>query len=440
MGSNPTPSAIPMVIRLGIVKMVMVRAIKGTKDILPGEVSRWHLIESAARETFGNFGYEEIRTPMFEETELFIRGIGEATDVVAKEMYTFSDRSGNSLTLRPEMTAPVVRACIEHHLEHDRTPLRLYYMGPMFRYERPQKGRFRQFHQIGAEVIGSDHPAIEAEAIEMLLLMLERLQINGSELDVNSIGCSQCRPAYLDLLRSQVFSRLENFCIDCRDRATRNVLRVLDCKQESCQLEIDCLAVISDHLCWECRNHFQDFRAWLDKKDIRFRHRPRLVRGLDYYEKTTFEITSPLLGAQNALAGGGRYDGLSVMLGGKPFKGFGFAMGLERLVLALPEKMAQECSHPPEIHILPLSPEAVEKASLTASKFRRMGVKCLLDYQDRSIKSGLRSADRSGAHWALILGEDELRTGLWQLKDLKGQGQRAISEGELFQMFATGKT
>ncbi len=416
----------------------MVRAVKGTKDILPEEMPRWQLIESTARNIFATFGFEEIRTPLFEETELFHRGIGEATDVVSKEMYTFPDRSGNSLTLRPEMTASVVRATIEHRLELYRNPLRLFYIGPMFRYERPQKGRYRQFHQIGAEVIGSDHPAIEAEAIEMLLLLLERLQVRGSELVINSIGCPSCRPDFLNLLRNAVSEKLERFCADCRDRSSRNVLRVLDCKQETCQEPIESLPAISDHLCEGCRSHFLQFRSWLEKRRVPYQVRSRLVRGLDYYEKTTFEISNGLLGAQNALAGGGRYDGLSALLGGKPSKGFGFAMGMERLVLALPEEAVKESSSTPELCLVPLGEKALEVAAGVASKIRQAGKGCYLEYEARSLKAALRSADRIRARWALILGDNELQTGQWVLKDLTAQTQRLITETELLEACASG--
>lgn len=412
----------------------MVRAIKGTKDILPLEMPHWYAMEEAARRTFTRFGYEEIRTPIFEETELFARGIGEATDVVSKEMYTFPDRSGNSLTLRPEMTACVVRAYLENHLDRYKNPLRLFYMGPMFRYERPQKGRFRQFHQVGAEVIGTDHPAVEAEAIEMLLLMLERLGVCDCELVVNSIGCRSCRPAYLETLRQAVTARLDRFCPDCQDRSTRNVLRILDCKREECQPEIAALPEISNHLCPPCRSHFENFLLQLQAKQISYRHVPRLVRGLDYYERTTFEITHGRLGAQNALAGGGRYDGLSEMLGGKAFHGFGFAMGLERLSLALPEKAVDPYRHVPDVCILPLGDQAWPPASRILSRLRRLDLYCHMDYEDRSLKAGLRNADRLGAGWALILGDEELQSGKWQLKNLREQSQQTLSEDELYRL------
>src|SRR2546426_2121767 len=320
----------------------MIKAIRGTRDLLPPETALWNFVEAAVRDVFRVYNFHEIRTPIFEETQLFARSVGEETDIVGKEMYTWQDRGraesdrGQSLTLRPENTAGVVRAYIEHKL-WDRGLNKLYYIGPQFRRERPQKGRYRQFYQIGAEVLGSDHPAIDAEVLEMLLLFLERVGINSFTLLLNSVGDSKCRPEYIKALRRALGSVKSTMCADCQRRAETNPLRVLDCKVEADQPIIAKLPSILDHLCPECRQHFDRVLGELKQRGIPYEITPRLVRGLDYYTRTTFEITSGALGAQNALLGGGRYDGLSEMIGGPPAPGIGFSIGEDRLVLAVEE-------------------------------------------------------------------------------------------------------
>jgi histidyl-tRNA synthetase len=409
----------------------VIRAIKGTRDILPPESTLWNKVEATAREIFECYGFSEIRTPIFESTELFARGVGENTDIVSKEMYTFSDRDEKSLTLRPEGTAPIVRAYIEHQLQQEPQLQKLYYLGPMFRRERPQKGRYRQFHQIGAEVLGSDNPAIEAEVLEMLQLFLDRIGICGHHLLVNSIGCSNCRPRFLESLKGALAGVQENLCQDCRQRIQTNPLRVLDCKVESCQPFIESLPEISEFLDEGCRQHFQKFLSYLKGRGIEFRVMPRLVRGLDYYTRTTFEITSDALGSQNTLIGGGRYDGLAEALGGAPTKGFGFALGLERILLVLLQAGKVATVSSPTLFLAPVGEASFEKAVLIARDLRLKGVYCALDFETRSLKSAMRLANKLQATYVLIIGDSELQTGKFQLRSMSDGKQIAVSEQEI---------
>jgi len=414
----------------------MIRAIKGTRDILPPETTLWDRVESSAREILELYSFSEIRTPIFEATELFARGVGVDTDIVLKEMYTFEDRDEKSLTLRPEGTAPVVRSVIENRLFQESGILKLYYLGPMFRRERPQKGRYRQFHQIGAEVLGSDNPAIEAEILEMLLLFLERIGIGNHALLINSIGCRECRPRYLERLKEELNLKRDQLCGDCQRRATSNPLRVLDCKVEGCQPLIESLPVITDFLGPECQQPFEKFQSYLDQRGISYTRVPRLVRGLDYYTRTTFEITSQSLGAQNTLIGGGRYDGLSEALGGGPLPGFGFALGLERVLLVLQEAASSVPVLAPQLFLAPLGEVAFEQAALLARDLRRRGVKCFLDFEPRSLKSAMRLANRLGAEFVLMLGEAELKSGMYPLKRMSSGEQREVGLGEIYEWIA----
>ena len=402
----------------------------GTRDLLPDEIGRWQFIEQAARDIFGRYGFSEIRTPLIEATELFARSIGQDTDIVGKEMYTFRDQSGKSITLRPEATASVVRAYAQHTMYRGAGTTRLYYLGPMFRHEKKQKGRWRQFYQIGAEVLGSDHPAIEVETIEMVISLLEMLEVKV-QLLVNSVGCSRCRPQYIELLRAELQRVAGHLCEDCRRRSVSNALRVLDCKVESCQPYIDKLPRITDHLCEECSRHFDLFRKHLAMAAIPFEVTPRLVRGLDYYVRTAFEIVSAGLGAQNALAGGGRYDGLSEVLGGPPVSGFGFAMGLDRLVMLLPESLSSRWVEAADLFLAYMGGRAFERALELARSFRREGFRCGLDFSGGSLKSQLRLANRLNARHVLIMGEDELASGRYLLKDLSDSSQRLLEPEEV---------
>ncbi len=410
---------------------IVIKAIKGTRDILPPESALWIRVENTAREIFDLYGFSEIRTPIFESTELFARGVGEDTDIVSKEMYTFEDRDEKSLTLRPEGTAPVVRAYLEHQLQQDSQVVKLYYLGPMFRRERPQKGRYRQFHQIGAEVLGSDNPAIEAEILELLLLFLKRMGINDHQLLVNSIGCSNCRPRFLKELKAALATKRELLCSDCQRRSQVNPLRVLDCKVEACQPIIESLPKITEFLDAECREHFNKFLGYLGDRGIAFQVVPRLVRGLDYYMRTTFEITSQTLGGQNTLIGGGRYDGLAEALGGAPAKGFGFALGLERILLLLQYIEGFGASPAPEVFLAPLGAAAFDKATLLARDLRQQGVRCALDFETRSLKSAMRLANKLQSRYVLILGDTELQTGKYQLKRMIDGHQIEVDEDEI---------
>jgi histidyl-tRNA synthetase len=406
----------------------------GTRDILPDEIHRWHLIEDQARRIFALYGFEEIRTPLFEATELFARGIGGETDIVQKEMYTFEDQSGRSITLRPEATASVVRAYNEHHMGRGSGLTRLYYLGPMFRHEKKQKGRWRQFYQVGAEVLGSDHPAIEAEVIEMVLALLEPLGVK-SRLLINSVGCGDCRPRYVEVLREAVLKDLSLFCEDCRRRAETNTLRVLDCKVESCQPYIDRLPRITDYLCQQCSEHFAKFKEYLDEARIEYDIAPRLVRGLDYYVRTAFEIVSDELGAQNAIVGGGRYDGLSEILGGPPVHGFGFALGLDRLIMIVPDDALRDSASRPDLFLVSLGDAALRRVSALARALRQEGVSCRLEFDGGSLRSQMRLANKLGARHVLIVGETELTSDRYTIKSMEDSRQWDASLPELVQYF-----
>jgi histidyl-tRNA synthetase len=409
--------------------------VPGTRDILPGETWRWQLAEECARQIFIQYGFVEIRTPIMEPTELFARGIGGDTDIVGKEMYTFEDRSGKSITLRPEATASVVRAYIQNTMYRGAGLTKLYYIGPMFRHEKKQKGRWRQFYQIGAEVLGSDHPAIEAEVIEMVLSMIGSLKVE-TRLLINSVGCANCRPAYIQLLRQSLAGVLQHLCEDCRRRAETNSLRVFDCKVESCQPYIQKLPMITNHLCQDCTNHFSMFRGYLEEAGIRYEIVPRLVRGLDYYVRTAFEIVSGELGAQNALAGGGRYDGLSEVLGGPPAKGFGFALGLDRLVMLLPDAVATEARYRPVIFLAYIGDRAFRQMLAIARSLRRQKKYCYFDFAGGSLKSQMRLANKVHAPYVLIIGDDELAKGKFKLKRLEDSAQWDVTLDELPSLLA----
>jgi histidyl-tRNA synthetase len=408
----------------------------GTRDLLPDEIGHWQLVEDRARQIFAQYGFREIRTPILEATELFARGIGGDTDIVGKEMYTFEDQSGKSITLRPEATASVVRAYAQHAMYRGAGLAKMYYIGPMFRHEKKQKGRWRQFYQIGAEVLGSDHPAIEAEVIEMVLQLLASVKVSARLL-INSVGCSNCRPGYVKLLREELRRHLPQLCDDCRRRTETNPLRVLDCKVESCQPYIQALPRITDHLCKECADHFAAFRSHLEDAGIGYEIVPRLVRGLDYYVRTAFEIVSGDLGSQNALLGGGRYDGLSEILGGPPVQGFGFAMGLDRLVMVLPDQVGAATDWKPEVFVAFLGEAAFTKALSIVRTLRRRGWSAYLEFTGGSLKSQLRLANKLNAGHVLIVGEAELASGKYQVKRMADSAQWESSLPELTDYLVT---
>ncbi|WP_233189431.1 histidine--tRNA ligase [Geothermobacter hydrogeniphilus] len=393
-------------------------------DILPADSPVWQELEETARRVFSTYGFREIRVPVVEKTELFCRSIGEATDIVEKEMYTFTDKGGHSLTLRPEGTAPVMRAFIQHKL-HAADPIaKLYYCGPMFRHERPQKGRYRQFHQIGAEVIGVDDPKIDAQLLAMLVNYFDEVSIDDVELQINSLGCPECRPGYRQALVTFIEQRLDSLCDDCRRRYRNNPLRTLDCKVPGCrQATLDAPSVL-DHLCGGCEDHFARVRRYLKNLRLPFAVNPRMVRGLDYYCKTTFELLTNRLGSQSAVAAGGRYDGLIRQLGGPDLPGIGFAMGLERLVLL---KETADREHPaPALFIAGLGEAAADEAFRLMSLMQRSGIEVEMDYQGRSLKAQLRRADKLGAAQVLIIGEDELARGSAQLRTMADGSQQEV--------------
>ena len=409
----------------------MIRAVKGTRDILPPASAAWNHVETTAREVFRTYNYQEIRTPLFEETALFARGVGEDTDIVGKEMYTWEDRDGSSLTLRPEATASVMRAYIEHRLDQVPGIKKLYYIGPMFRRERPQKGRFRQFYQIGAEAIGSDSPIVDAEVIEMVVELLRRAGMEGFHLLLNSVGCSDCRPAYLALLREKLADIAPKLCSDCQRRAVTNPLRVLDCKVPGDQPYIDQLPSILDHLDDACRQHFASVRGNLDARGIAYEIRPRMVRGLDYYMRTTFEITHGALGAQNSVLGGGRYDGLAEAIGSKvPAPGIGFSIGEDRLVMILEEAYPDRFRPVVDVFLATMGEAAELHAGALAAELRSQGFSVERS-ADRKLKRALEVANKTGARYTLILGDDEVNTGTYSLKDMASGEQVKLQRSEL---------
>jgi len=411
----------------------VIRAVKGTRDILPPATDLWNRVEQQARAVFHSYNYHEIRTPIFEETLLFTRGVGEDTDIVTKEMYTFTDRDGSSLTLRPECTASVMRAVVEHRLDQQAGQLKLYYMGPMFRRERPQKGRFRQFYQIGAEAIGSEAPAVDAEMVEVAAEVLRSAGLSDFQLLINSVGCPECRPKFVSGLQARLRAVAASLCSDCRRRVETNPLRVLDCKVPGDQPVIDRLPSILDCLCAACRDHFDAVLALITDRGIAFELRPRLVRGLDYYMRTTFEITHGALGAQNSVLGGGRYDGLAQALGSKVrLPGIGFSIGEDRLLMTLQEQAGSAAQEGPDLFIAPLGEEAFRAAARLALGLRRAGVSVEMAL-DARLKRSLEVANKLRARYALILGADEMAAGNYQLKDLITGDQQTVSRDELFE-------
>ena len=426
----------------------MIKAVRGTRDLLPPETALWNWVEAAVRDVFRTYNFHEIRTPMFEETQLFARGVGEETDIVAKEMYTWEDRgraqsdSGRSLTLRPENTAGVVRAYIEHQL-WERGLNKLYYMGPQFRRERPQKGRYRQFYQIGAEVIGpptsgSESPARDAEILELLATLLDRLGVKDWNLELNSVGCRQDRAAYNQALRQALAPVAGTMCADCQRRALTNPLRVFDCKVPGDQPIIATLPSISQYLDEPCRRHFEQVQEILKSVAVKFHWNDRLVRGLDYYTRTAFEFTHGQLGAQNAILGGGRYDGLSESLGGPPAPGIGFAIGEDRLVLALQES-AGAVERQPDVYIAPLGPGMNAEAARLARELRHHDVIVELGDETFRLKKSLETASKVGARFALIVGEDEVKADAFALKNLATAQQVSVPRSQLPQTLQSAR-
>jgi len=399
-----------------------ITAIRGFNDILPGESEIWRHIESEAYRIFSSFGFSEIKLPVVEKTDLFLRSIGETTDIVEKEMYTFADRHGDSLTLRPEGTASAVRAYIEHKL-YTAPSTRLYYTGPMFRYERPQKGRYRQFYQIGAEVLGEESPRSDAETLVMLVRFFDSLGLHGVDLQINSLGCPECRPVYKKTLLEFLKGKKDALCENCVRRIDANPLRALDCKSHGCMEATKNAPSIVDSLCPGCSDHFGKVKKTLALNGVNATVNPRMVRGLDYYTKTTFEITATGLGSQNAVAAGGRYDRLVEDLGGPGTPCFGFAVGVERVALLLKEG---EVETRPTTVFIALGEEAEEKGIELIRGWREQGIKVVEEFSEGSLKSRMKRADRLGASYAVILGEDELKDGVVVLKDMRTATQEKV--------------
>ena len=398
--------------------------IKGFKDILPDEVGAWQQLESEARRVFLSFGYKEIKPPILERTELFSRGIGQDTDIVSKEMYSLSDSKGRGLTMRPEATASVVRAYIQHRL-YQRDPVqKLYTIGPMFRHERPQKGRFRQFHQINAEIFGDPGPKSDAEIILMALTLFEVIGLFDLTLNINSLGCPKCRHRFKEKLHNYLGEKTEDLCGDCRRRAETNPLRVFDCKVESCKEVVSGAPVILDFICEDCGDHFQALRDYLENLDTPFTVNPKLVRGLDYYTRTTFEIQTDRLGAQNAVAGGGRYDGLVKQLGGPDHPGMGFAIGVERLVTLLEDAERREPT--PDLFVAALGPNAEKEVFNWIHALRKSGLWVETAYGSKGLKAQMKRADRLGAKEVFIVGDDELAAGKGLLRNMKTKDQKEV--------------
>lgn len=415
-----------------------IQAVRGFRDVLGREVGIWQRVEETARQVLERYGFREIRIPILERTELFARSIGETTDIVEKEMYSFQDRSGVSLTLRPEATAGILRAYIEHALHQSEPIQKLYFIGPMFRYERPQKGRYREFHQIDAEVLGSSDPRTDAELLAALRAFFRELSLEELEFQINSLGCPECRPGFRARVVSHLEARKASLCADCTRRLSVNPLRIYDCKVEGCKQALQGAPSILEGLCRDCTEHLERVKEHLSLLEVPFSMNPFIVRGLDYYRRTTFEVLSKNLGAQNAVCGGGRYDGLISELGGPDLPGIGFAVGQERLVSILEQKgILQE--HPLELFVAALGEKASREAFLWVERARRAGLKAEMDLRGGSLKAQLRRADKLGAKRVLILGELELASGKAPLRDMAQAVQVEVELAQLEQVMARWK-
>lgn len=408
------------------------QALKGTHDILPEEVYKWDYMEGVIRDVCARYGYKEIRTPIIEATELFQRGIGDTTDVVTKEMYTFTDRGNRSVTLRPENTASAVRAYLEHKMYGDQQVHKMFYIGSMFRYDRPQAGRYREFHQFGLEVLGASSPLADAEVIAMACEIFHRLGLKDLDLHLNSIGDKNCRPAYRQKLIEFFEGKKDQLCDDCRERLYKNPLRILDCKEEGCKKASIGAPEITDYLCDDCHKKFEAVKHYLDGLGISYTVDPRLVRGLDYYTNTAFEIQYPPLGAQSAVCGGGRYDGLVEEIGGPSTPGIGFAIGLERLLLALemqnliPAPKAQK-----RVYIAALGEDAVAEGFKIQEELRGLGVLTDMDLQGRSLKGQMKQAGKLDSQFTVIIGSNELEKGAAAVKNMADRTQKDIPFAEV---------
>lgn len=405
---------------------------KGTQDIMPSGVNKWHTVEKAARAAAERYGYREIRTPMFEETGLYVRSVGDTSDVVTKEMYTVSSKGDQSYSLRPEGTAGVVRAMLENGAMNDGFPQRVYYIASFFRHEKPQAGRLREFHQFGVEMFGAAGAYADAEVISLAKTMLESCGITETVLNINSIGCAECRKSYYAALREYFSARVDELCPTCRERLEKNPMRILDCKSEVCSEIAKGAPVILDYLCHDCSEHFETLKAALESYGISYEINPRIVRGLDYYTKTVFEFISNDIGAQGTICGGGRYDGLVSELGGQPTAALGFGMGLERLILAMESSGCKfESSPVPELYIAPMGADAQAKASVICQSLKAAGHSAEFDIIGRGLKAQMRYANKTGAMFVVVLGEDEISSGVCKLKNMRTGNETPVSMGAL---------
>lgn len=416
---------------------VITQAPKGTKDVLPSEVYRWHELERIIREQAEKYGFNELRTPIFEHTELFLRSVGDTTDVVQKEMYTFNDKGNRSITLKPEGTASTVRAFLEHGLYNQPLPLKTYYFTPVFRYERPQAGRLREHHQFGVEVFGAPQATLDAELIAFALSIFKNIKIDGLSVNINSIGCPECRQAYNEALMSFLESRKEKLCDTCKERLERNPLRVLDCKVPSCREELKDVPVILDYLCSNCSEHFNNLKLALNELGISYNIDPMIVRGLDYYSKTVFEII--YTNARNeslTVCGGGRYDGLTKQMGDVQTAGAGFGMGLERVLMIMAEKgLDFDQPEPAELFIAAMGAKAAARALKLTCLLRSAGIKAEADHSGRSVKAQLKYANKLAFKNVLVIGEDEMSSGIYRLKNMNTGEECDLNEEELINYF-----
>lgn len=407
------------------------KAPRGTKDVLPDEAPLWRQLEETVRDICGRYNYQEIRIPTFEETELFRKSTGVATDIVGKEMYTFQDKGGRSLTLSPEATPPVIRAYLQHNLGRASPHLKLFYISRMFRQEKPQAGRLRQHTQFGVEAIGSPEPLQDVEVISLLFEILEEAGLSHLMLKLNSVGCSRCVPEFRQTLQDYLRQKLEALCPDCRRRFRTNPLRILDCKKEGCRAELESAPSILSHLCDDCAAHFDRVKSCLGELEVPYEVDPHLVRGLDYYTRTVFEVVSPHLGAQDALGGGGRYDNLIGELGGEPTPAIGFGAGMERLILAVKQEGGEiSPTSRLDLYVATLGDQATMAGLKLLQQLRRQGVNCDTDYLNRSLKAQLRAADKLRARSVLIIGEEELSKGVALYRDMSTHQQTKVVLGE----------
>ncbi len=407
---------------------MLTKAPRGTKDVTPSDVYKWTFVEDMFREICEKFGYREVRTPVFEHTELFKRGVGETTDIVQKEMYTFTDNGDRDITLKPEGTAPVVRAFVENKLYADAQPTKLFYNTPCFRYERPQAGRLRAFHQFGVEVFGAINPSVDAEVISIAMTFFKKLGLENLELKINSIGCPECRKKYNEALREFLKQKLETLCKTCADRYERNPMRIIDCKKEDCQNELTDVPLILDYICDDCKDHFEKLQKYLGLMGLKYEIEPRIVRGLDYYNRTAFEIISREIGSQATVCGGGRYDGLVEEIGGPSTPGVGFGLGIERLILTL-ENNNIEIPKPKglDVFIVTMGDRANEKAMQISQKLRENMVSVDIDHLSRSMKAQFKYSNKVNSLYTIVIGDNELDNNVVSLKNMETSTQEEIA-------------